>query len=108
MSSHRDNPDQIPTEYNEEKTFRIIRRQSVIPGEGRSKTISDFPKTAALAQVLKNLNFPAEKKRILQFAYQSNSLERYEILPTLNRIEERNYSNVFDVARAASLVSGSD
>jgi hypothetical protein len=47
----------------------------MIPGEGRSKTISDFPKAAALAQVLKNLNFLAGKKMILQFANQSNSLD---------------------------------
>jgi hypothetical protein len=60
--------DQIPTEYNEEQTLRIIRKQDQIPGEGRrSKTINDMPNTAALAQLLKDLEFPADKSKIVKF-----------------------------------------
>jgi hypothetical protein len=40
---------QIPTEYNEEHTLRVIRKQDQITGEARSKTINDFPYTAAIA-----------------------------------------------------------
>ena len=34
---------EIPTEYNEEQTQRVIRKQHRISGEGRDKTIYDFP-----------------------------------------------------------------
>jgi hypothetical protein len=54
-------PEQIPTEYNEEQTLRAIRKQSKVPGERKEKTINDFPKAAAIGQILKDLNFPADK-----------------------------------------------
>jgi hypothetical protein len=54
---------QIPTEYNEEQTLRVIRKQDQITGEARSKTINDFPYAAYIARVLKDLKFPADKKK---------------------------------------------
>ena len=38
---------QIPTEYNEEQTLRVIRKQNQIAGEARNKTINDFPYAAS-------------------------------------------------------------
>jgi hypothetical protein len=65
---------QIPTEYNEEQTLRFIRKQDQIPGEGkRSKTINDTPNTAALAQLVKDLDFPADKSKIVQFIQQKKT-----------------------------------
>jgi hypothetical protein len=46
--------EQIPTEYNEEQTLRVIRKQDQIPGEGRrSKTINDMQNTAAISTASK-------------------------------------------------------
>jgi hypothetical protein len=59
--------DQIPTEYNEEQTLRVIRKQDRISGEARGKTIYDFPYTAAVARVLKDLDFPANKQKIIRY-----------------------------------------
>ena len=42
---------QIPTEYNEEQTLRVVRKQDRITGEARNKTINDFPYAADIAQV---------------------------------------------------------
>jgi hypothetical protein len=98
--------DQIPTEYNEEQTQRVVRKQDQIPGEGREKTINDFPYTAAIAQALKDLEFPADKHKIIKYIQQKQSTmpERNEILSVLQQIEERDYVNVADVTKAAGLV----
>jgi hypothetical protein len=98
--------DQIPTEYNEEQTQRVVRKQDQIPGEGREKTINDFPYTAAIAQALKDLEFPADKHKIIKYIQQKQSTmpESNEILSVLQQIEERDYVNVADVIKAAGLV----
>jgi hypothetical protein len=60
--------EQIPSEYNEDQTLRIIRKQDQIPGEGRrSKIINDMPSAAALAWLLKDFEFPAFKSKIVEF-----------------------------------------
>lgn len=102
--SDRENRDQIPTEYNEEQTQRTLRKQDNIQGEQRSKTVSDFPQAAALGQILKDLNFPADKNTIVRFVEQSNRPEGREVLPLVQKIDERQYQNVSEVAEAARLV----
>src|ERR671930_2532810 len=92
---------QIPTEYNEEQTLRAIRKQEQITGETRGKTINDFPYTAAIAQVLKDLEFPI---KFLQ-KQQSKNPQSREILSILQQIEEkRDYNNIADITKAARLV----
>jgi hypothetical protein len=100
--------DQVPTEYNEEHTQRVIRKQNQIPGEAREKTINGFPYSAAIGQVLKDLEFPADKHKIIKYIQQKQSTmpESNEILSVLQQIEERDYVNVADVTKAAGLVEG--
>src|SRR5215204_5486874 len=75
--------EQIPTEYNEEQTLRIIRKQDQIPGEGRrSKT--------------KIVKFIQQKK--------TNDPKSNQILPLLDKIEEKQYQNVADITLSAKLV----
>ncbi|AFU58816.1 hypothetical protein Ngar_c18840 [Candidatus Nitrososphaera gargensis Ga9.2] len=104
--SERENREQIPTEFNAEQTQRTLRRQDRVEGGQREKTVSDFPSAAALGQVLKDLDFPADKSSIIRFVEQSNKLERNEVLPLVQKIEERQYQNVSEVAEAARLVQG--
>jgi hypothetical protein len=87
--SEREKGEQIPTEYNEEQTQRTLRRQAQVQGEQREKTVSDFPQAAALAQVLKDLEFPANKRAIIRFVEQSNRSERHEVLPLVRKINDR-------------------
>jgi Protein of unknown function (DUF2795) len=99
--------EQIPTEYNEEQTLRVIRKQDQIPGERRrSKTVNDIQNTAALAQLLKNLGFPADKSKIVEFVQQKKTKDPQsnQILPVLKKIEERQYKNIADVTLSAKLV----
>jgi hypothetical protein len=101
--------EQIPNEFNEEQTLRIIRKQDQIPGEGRSKTVNDIPSAAALAQLLKDFEFPAYKSKIVQFIQQKKVSDpnSNQILPLLDRIEERQYQNVADINLSAKLVQRS-
>jgi hypothetical protein len=99
--------EQIPNEYNEEQTQRIIRKQDQIPGERRrSKTVNDIPSAAALARLLKDFEFPAYKSKIVEFIQQKKNSDpnSNQILPILDRIEERQYQNVADISLSAKLV----
>jgi uncharacterized protein DUF2795 len=102
--SEREKWEQIPTEYNAEQTLRALRKQDRVEGEQRDKTVSDFPQAAALGQILKELDFPADRSKIVSFVEQSNRPERNEVLPVVKKIDERQYHNVSEVAEAARLV----
>jgi hypothetical protein len=104
MDSGSEHPEQIPTEYNEEQTLRAVRKQSQIPGEHKEKTITDFPKAAALGQVLKDLDFPADKQTIVSFVEKLDSPQSREILPIIEKLNEKRYENVSEVANATGLV----
>lgn len=102
--SEREKREQIPTEFNAEQTQNTLRRQDRVEGEQRDKTVSDFPQAAALGQILKDLDFPADKNAIVRFVEQSNRPERNEVLPVIQRLDDRQYRNVSEVAEAARLV----
>ena len=104
MDSGSEHPEQNPTEYNEEQTLRAVRRQSQISGERKEKTINDFPKAAAVGQILKDLDFPADKQKIVTFVEKLNSPQSREILPVIEKLHEKRYENVSEVANATGLV----
>jgi hypothetical protein len=58
---------QIPSRQNEEDTQNILEAQSHIAGQKRQQTVTDLPTAAAVGQALKDVRFPADKKRILLF-----------------------------------------
>ena len=103
-SGNEYHPEQIPTEYTEEQTLRTVRRQSQIPGERKEKTINDFPKAAAVGQILKNLNFPADKRTIVTFVERLSTPQSREILPLIETLDEKCYENVSEVTNAIGLV----
>jgi hypothetical protein len=97
---------QVPTEYNEEQTLRFLR-QNQVPGEQRVKTISNIPITATVAEVLKYIDFPADKRKIINFIEQQtvNNPKCNEVLPILQNIdEEKEYHNAFEITDEAGLV----
>jgi hypothetical protein len=103
-SGNEHQPEQIPTEYNEEQTLRAVRRQSQIPGERKEKTINDFPKAAAVGQILKDLDFPADKQTIVTFVEKLDSPQSREMLPLLEKLDDKQYENVSEIANATGLV----
>lgn len=103
--SERENKEQIPTEFNAEQTLRALRKQDNIPGSRREKTVSDFPKAAALAQILKDVRFPADKYDLIKSIEDLGTAEGLKILPIIEGIQERPYRNAAEVASAAGLTN---
>ncbi len=105
MDSGREHREQIPTEYNEEQTLRAVRKQSQIPGQRKEKTINDFPKAAAVGQILKDLDFPADKQTIVTFVEKLNTPNSKEILTVVEKLDyEKQYESVSEVINAIRLV----
>ena len=104
MNSGSGHREQIPTEYNEEQTLRAVRKQSQISGERKEKTVNDFPRTAAIGHLLKDLVFPADKQTIVTFLEKVDAPQSREILHIIEMLDERQYQNVSEIAKAARLV----
>jgi hypothetical protein len=104
MHSGNEHPEQVQTEYNEEQTLRAVRKQGQIPGERKEKTINDFPKAAAVGRILKDLDFPADKQTIVTFVKRLNTSQSREILPLIEKLDEKWYENVSEIAKAAGLI----
>jgi len=97
---------QIPSRQNEEDTQRVLEAQNHIGGQRREQTITDMPRAAAVGQALKDMRFPADKKRILLFLHErSNTNPDYQkMVSLLDKMEDRQYQNVSDVTKAVGLV----
>jgi hypothetical protein len=103
-SENRD--EQIPSRQNENQTQRMTEKQNQVAGEKREKEVSDFPRAAAVGQALIGLQFPAEKNKILQHIQQQSQTnpDCEKMIPVLEKLEDRQYSNAADVTQAAGLV----
>lgn len=102
-SDKRENPEQIPSSHDERQTKSMVNEQARIEGERKEVDVKDYPKTAAIAQVLKDLEFPADKKQIIDYVERARP-QSEEILSDIQKIEDKHYQNVSEVARAAGLV----
>jgi DNA-binding PadR family transcriptional regulator len=65
-----------------------------------------MPSAAALARLLKDFEFPAYKSKIIEFIQQRKNGDpnSNQILPVLDKIEERQYRSVADISLSAKLV----
>ena len=104
--SERQYRNQIQTKFNADQTQNMLRRQNRWEGEQRDKTVKDLPKTVDLGQVLKDLEFPADSSAIAKFVEQSNKPELHEVLPVIQKLEDRRYQNLAEVAKATRLIQG--
>jgi uncharacterized protein DUF2795 len=102
-SDRRENPEQIPSSHNEGHTKAMVSEQARIEGERKEVDVKDYPKAAAIAQVLKDLKFPADKKQIIDCVERARP-QSEEILSDIQKIEDKQYENVSEVTRAAGLV----
>jgi precorrin-6B methylase 2 len=97
---------QIPSRQNEEDTRYVMEAQNHISGQGRQQTVTDLPTAAAVGQALKDMRFPADKRRIQLFVQQQacNKSDYQRIVSLLDKLEDRQYQNVSDVTKAADIV----
>jgi hypothetical protein len=111
-TSKRENIEQIPKEESIGEVQKAVSEQGGVEGQRREVNVGDYVKTAAIAQLLKDLEFPADKKKIIQFIQLQQqpiniSKEKKEdILYILQKnVEEgKQYQNVSEITRAAGLV----
>lgn len=71
-SSKRENIEQIPKEDDIGGVQKAVSEQGGVEGQRKEVNVGDYAKTAALGQLLKNLHFPADKNKILEFVQQSH------------------------------------
>jgi hypothetical protein len=102
-SDRRENPEQIPSSHDEGQTKEMVSEQSRIEGERKEVYFKDYPKAAAIAQILKDLEFPADKKQIVDRIERARP-QSEEILSDIQKIEDKRYESVSDVTRSAGLV----
>ncbi len=103
MSLEREKPEQIPNAENLENTRKIVNEQSNIPGQKKEINVTDFQGVAKLGQILKNIPFPTDKKKIIEFVKLYAIDEK--ILKALENIEDKEYKNTAEVTSQAGLVS---
>jgi hypothetical protein len=101
-SSKRGDPKQIPKEDVSGEIEKVVSEQGGIEGQRKEVNVESYSKTASLGQILKDLDFPANKDKIIQFVKQRNASD--SILSSLEKIEDKQYQNVSDVTKAAGLV----
>jgi hypothetical protein len=109
-SSRHAYDDEIPTKQNIEQTQKMIKKQDNVPGLKRDNVIADFPEAAAMGRILINVGFPADKNKLIKFVQEEQEskpqcrFDCKEILPLLQKLEERFYESAGEVTKAAGLV----
>ncbi|HEX2472726.1 MAG TPA: DUF2795 domain-containing protein [Nitrososphaera sp.] len=112
-TSKRENPDQIPQDDDTQgKTGRVVSEQAGVQGQRKEVNVESYSKVAAIGQILKDLDFPADKNRIISFARQQQSSaadnknmeNREDILSALQNLQDREYKNVSDVTTSLGMV----
>jgi len=98
----RGNPEQIPQEDVSGDVEKMISEQGGIEGQRKQVNVESYSKAASMGQILKDLESPTNKDRIIKFV-QKQSLDD-DLLSRLEKIEDKEYQNVSDVTKAAGLV----
>ena len=102
-NSDSGDPQQIPKEDVQGEIEKIITEQGGVEGQRKEVNVESYSKTASLGQILKNLDFPTTKDKIVKFVQQQKNANG-DLLSIMQRIEDKQYRNVSDVTKAAGLV----
>ena len=102
-------PTPITKQNNKEQTQNITQEhksQTINQEEKHDDNVTGFSNIAAsIERLLKTFEYPTDTNRIIErVQFQSSSPESHKILPILQKIEEKQYGNVFDIIRAAEKV----
>ncbi|MDQ4073332.1 MAG: DUF2795 domain-containing protein [Thermoproteota archaeon] len=104
--SNKINKDQIPQDDDTQgQTGKVISEQNAIEGQRKEVNVESYSKVADIGQILKDMDFPAEKSKIIEFVSQRlGNNQNNEILSALNKLEDKTFQNVSDVTKSAGLV----
>ena len=108
----RENIEQIPTEENIGEVQKAVSEQGGVEGQRKEVNVGDYVKAAALGQLPKNLEFPTDKNKIIQFVQlheqpiNISKEKKEDLLNTLhqNLDERKQYQNVSEVTTSAGYV----
>jgi hypothetical protein len=101
-SLDRGDPSQIPKDDVPGEVEKIVSQQGGIEGQRKEVNVESYSKTASLGQILKDLDFPTNRAKIIEFVNTRNP--EPSILSSLQKIEDKQYQNVSEVAKSAGLV----
>ena len=79
----------------------VANKQEFVEGQRKEIDVKDYAEVQSLGQVLKDLEFPATKDQIVTFAERHGS--NSELVSKLRDIQEKEYPNVFEVAKASGV-----
>src|ERR671914_94359 len=64
----RENPDQIPRDDDaQSETGRVVSEQAGVQGQRKEVNVESYSKVAEIGQILKDMDFPADKNKIISF-----------------------------------------
>jgi hypothetical protein len=101
-SNDREKSDQIPGSQDSGETSGVISEQGGIPGQRKEVNVENYEGVASLGQVLKDLDFPVNKEKIVEFVKSNNTGK--DLLEKLEKIPDKEYKNVSEVTHEAGLV----
>jgi hypothetical protein len=81
--------------------------QSNIEGQRKEIQVESYPEAIALARMLEGVDFPTNKEKIIQHIEQKSGDNTADenVLMKLQKIEDKQYENVAEIAKNAGLVS---
>ena len=81
----------------------ITNKQNEIPGQRKEVDVESYSEASSLGQILKDLEFPANKNKIMEFARSKNCDEN--TIKKLEQMEDKEYKNTAEVTTATGIVS---
>lgn len=98
--------EQIPhSKGPESQTGRVISQQNATEGQRKEVNVESYSGVADLADVLKDVSFPAPKSKIVEYVIQSEDFgEKDRIVNALSNLQDRTYNGVADLTTSAGLV----
>ena len=79
--------------------------QGNIQGQRKEVDVQDYPSAVELANILKDVNFPADKNTIINSVKNNNAANNKSISYFIEKIEDKQYNNSAEVVSATGLVS---
>jgi hypothetical protein len=103
---NEENREQIPRSSGpESQTGEVINQQNAIEGQRKEVNVESYSGVSKLADLLKDVGFPAPKNKILEYVIQSEDFgEKDRIINALTKLKDRSYNGVSDVTTSAGLV----
>lgn len=83
---------------------KISNEQGNIQRKRKEVDVQDHPSAVELANLLKNVNYPADKNTIIN-SVKTNNANNKNISNLIEKIEDKQYNNSAEIVSATGLVS---